>query len=80
MSCYYNGHRDMLILRCDGCGSSTDLYKGQTDRLLKHAFIRENGWKTYKDKAGKWNDICPACKAARESEIRSRWLKKEVAE
>lgn len=78
MSCYYSKYRDMLVLKCDGCGNSVDLYKGETDRTLKHYYIKEHGWKTYKDKRGKWIDICPNCKTAREDSKRAMWLREEV--
>ena len=74
MSCFYSSYRNMLVLKCDGCGASVDLFKGETDRCLKHDYIREHGWKTYKDKNGKWKDICPKCKTAMEDAKREKWL------
>ena len=57
MSCYYSHYRDMLILKCDGCGKTVDLYKGETDKCLKHDYIKVNGWKTEK-RGNRWIDIC----------------------
>lgn len=74
MSCYYSQYRNMLVLKCDGCGTSVDLYKGETDRLLKHDYIKEHDWQTYKDKTAKWKDICPECKKARADAKRAKWL------
>lgn len=73
MSCYYSEKRDMLMLKCDGCGVIEDLYKGQTDRLLKHDWIHQHGWKTMKYH-NRWVDICPDCKSALYAKKREAWL------
>lgn len=73
MACFYNSNRDMLILKCDSCGKTVDLYKGQTDRLLKHDYMRGNGWKTYKHNK-RWIDLCPECKTALEQKKRESFL------
>ena len=75
MSCYYSASRDMLVLKCDSCKKTVDLFKGQTDKLLKHDWIRENGWKTMK-KNDKWLDICEECKKALEEKKRQEWIAK----
>ena len=75
MSCYYDSRRDMLVLRCDGCGKKVDLYKGETDRLLCHDYIRENGWKTQK-RRGKWENICDECVKAIQDQRRQEYIRR----
>lgn len=76
MSCYVDFYRNMLVLRCDGCGTKVDLWPDQTDRLLANIYMKENGWKAMKLKSGKWIQICPDCKSAYYSAKRESWLKK----
>lgn len=60
MSCYYETRRDMLVLKCDSCGEKVDLYKHQTDKTLKHDYMREHGWGTF-ERREKWYDLCNIC-------------------
>ena len=76
MSCYYNEYRDMLVLKCDSCGEKVDLYKGETDRLLKHDYIKEHGWLSTK-MFNKWLDLCPDCRSALRDRNRSIFLKED---
>lgn len=75
MSVYYSKYRDMLVLKCDGCGEAVDLYKGETDRLLAHDYIRTNGWKTTRSN-GVWINICPECKKAVQDQRRRSFAEK----
>lgn len=77
MSCYYSALRDMLVLKCDGCGRTVDLGKGETDRCLCHAYIHENGWKTMR-RRGKWLNICDECLAELLSINRKKFLEEMV--
>ena len=49
-----------LWLKCDFCGKMELVYENQSDRLLIHDYIKENGWRTFKA-ADKWYNICPSC-------------------
>lgn len=71
----YYENRDMLVLRCDGCGISVDLFRGQTDRCLAHDYIHEHGWKTMKLNK-KWVNICPECKKAFYEQKRQNWIER----
>lgn len=73
MSCYYNSRRMMLVLRCDSCGRAEDIAEKQTDRLLKHEWIREHGWKTVKT-TERFADLCEDCKRALEEKKRQDWI------
>lgn len=73
MSVFYNTKRDMLMIMCDACKKTEDLYKHETDRLIAHSWIREHGWKTMK-KNDKWINICKECKEALENSRRQKWL------
>lgn len=79
MSCYYQNARDMLVLKCDSCKVVVDLYQGQTDRLMKHDYIRENGWKTMK-LDGRWVDLCPDCKSALYEARREAFIRQATKE
>lgn len=76
MSCWYSVRNDMLMLRCDVCRTTVELYKGQTDRLLKHDYMRSHGWRCEK-REEKWFDICPECDAAIKQSRREAWIRKE---
>lgn len=78
MACFYSSKHDMLVLKCDACGCSVDLYRGETDRTLKLDYIRENGWKMLK-MGGKWLDICRACKAEMERKKRDAFMQEFFA-
>lgn len=77
MSCYHDRHRDMLVLKCDGCGKTVDLYEGETDRCLCHDYIHKHGWKTQK-KNGRWINICDECVVAVQSAKRERFVNNEA--
>lgn len=64
-------------LKCDGCGLMVCVAKNQTDRLLIHDYIHENGWKTMKLK-GEWVNFCPKCKEAYYEKRREKLLEKYV--
>ena len=74
MSCYYNEYKGALMLRCNACGKTEELYKGETDRLLKHGWMKEHGWKTRKTVYGEWIDLCPDCIAAEEEHRRKEFV------
>ena len=74
MSCFYQSYRNMLVLKCDGCGITEDLYEWETDRLLANDWIKEHGWKTMKQ-GSRWINICPRCKKAFEDARRDHWIK-----
>lgn len=75
MSCYYSTYTDYLTLKCDVCGKKVKLYKGETDRLLKHSWMNDNGWICRKANNGKWMDVCNECKTAIED-----WKRKSFIE
>lgn len=74
MSCFNDRHNDLVLL-CDGCGEKVLLYHNQTDKLLKHSYIKENGWKTVK-LFEKWVDLCPKCKTAMQDAKREAFVSK----
>ena len=76
MSCFYSAYTDTLMLRCDVCRKTVSLYKGETDRLLKHDYMKENGWRCQK-KEEKWMDFCPDCIAAMEQRRREKCIEQE---
>ena len=77
MSVYYNDRKDMLVLKCNGCGRTEDLYKGETDRLLANDWIHEHNWKTVKTNSG-WHNLCPDCKEAFYAKRREKYLERMV--
>lgn len=62
MSCYFGKWygEDALILKCDVCGGKMLVICNETDRLLKHDYMKQNGWRRRKE-SGKWKDICAKC-------------------
>lgn len=55
------GGRPDLFVRCDACGETMLCYKDQTDRVLAHYWIEENGWKTIRID-GQFKQLCKTCK------------------
>lgn len=63
MAIFYSRYTGALMLRCDCCRETVELYKGETDRLLAHDWMKEHLWKTRKVN-DKFMIFCPYCNEA----------------
>jgi hypothetical protein len=46
-------------LTCDACGEEADEVFEDFNEAV--SFKKENGWKSVKDRAGAWHELCPSC-------------------
>lgn len=61
----YQFDESTFSVECDDCGESEEI-DGQFDDCVD--FMRENGWKSFKDEDGDWVNLCNVCKLKPENQ------------
>ena len=57
-------NRDNYALSCDICGEEAPQVFDDFYEAVEYKKDRNNGWRSRKDEAGAWEDMCPDCSKA----------------